>query len=168
MSSRQDKVAVFYTKEAAALMRAVRRAITGPEAMIEDACSHAWCQLLQNDDVQLDRAGFGWLYVVATREAFRLSDRSRREPAAGEPRDLPNRKALANPDAWQVLEQRLAHEERVALVRLISPRKRELVLLHAAGFTYAEIVRLTDNTLRTVERQILRGKRTVRRLARGA
>lgn len=166
MSSRHDQIAAFYTKEAATLQRAVARSITGPEAMIEDACSYAWCQLVQHDSIQLDHVGFGWLYVVAKREAFRLSDRSRREPAVGEPRELPDQSALASPDIWQAVERRLTHQERVALVNVISPRKRELVLLHAAGFSYAEIVELTGNTLRTVERQILRGKRTLRRLGK--
>lgn len=168
MPSRQDEIAAFYSKEAAALQRAVSGAITGPAAMIEDACSYAWCQLLQNDDIQLDRAGFGWLYIVAKREAFRLSDRSRREPALGEPQDLPDQPACASPDLWQIMERRLTHEEHIAVVRLISPRKRQLVLLHAAGFNYAEIVRLTGDTVRTVERQLLRGKRTIRRLAKEA
>jgi RNA polymerase sigma factor (sigma-70 family) len=163
MSSRHDQIARFYEHNAAALQRAVARSIVGPAAMIEDACSHAWCQLLAHPDVQLGPNGFGWLYLVAKREAFRLSDRARREPAAGEPSELPDQPAASGPDAWQVLERRLTHQDRASVLAGLSERKQRLLVLHAAGYSYAEIVALTGDSPRTVERQLLRGRRTLRR-----
>jgi len=52
------------------LQRAVARAVNAPPELIEDACQNAWAILLRR---QPERASvFGWLYVVASREAFRL------------------------------------------------------------------------------------------------
>ena len=44
-------------------------------------------------------------------------------------------------------------------------RQQRLLWLHAAGLTYAEMARHEGVTLRTVERQLLRGKRAARALA---
>lgn len=155
MPSRNDDIAAFYTRKAAELQRAIRRAMCGPDVRVEDACSYAWCQLLSHDEVSLDDRGFRWLYVVALHEGYRLGDRARREAM------IDSIERLAGPEAGD----RLAHRERVDLVRALPARKRELVLLHAAGFTYPEIARLTGNSLRTVERQLLRGKRALRSAA---
>jgi hypothetical protein len=44
-------------------------------------------------------------------------------------------------------------------------RQQRLLWLHAAGLSYAEMARHEGVTLRTVERQLLRGKRAARTLA---
>lgn len=163
MPSRYDAIAGFYAQKADELRRAVRHAISGPEAMIEDACSYAWYQILRSEGIALDHRGFAWLYVVAIREAYRLSERARREPALGAPQDLP----LANQstdDHFGLVERRDRHARRVRLLAGLPQRQQRMVLLHAAGFTYREIAALTGATLRTVERQVLRGKRTLRRM----
>lgn len=160
MSSRRDLITTLYIEKADELHRAVGRAIDGPEARVEDACSHAWHQLLRHSEVEISDRGFSWLYVVAVREGYRLSDRDRREVAAGAPSDLPVQSLPSRGDRFGV------HRARVELVLALPARKRELVLLHAAGFTYPEIARLTGNSLRTVERQLLRGKRALRQADR--
>jgi DNA-directed RNA polymerase specialized sigma24 family protein len=59
------------------LVRTVRAIVHGPDAMIEDACSFAWLQLVR---CQPDRETvFPWLTKVAVREAWRLSRRERRD-----------------------------------------------------------------------------------------
>jgi DNA-directed RNA polymerase specialized sigma24 family protein len=66
----------LYRQHHRGLYRAVAHAVHAPAALIEDACQVAWTILLR---VQPDRRSiFGWLYVVATREAFRLCARERR------------------------------------------------------------------------------------------
>lgn len=164
MSSRHDQIAAFYLEKATALQRSVRRSVTGPDAMIEDACSYAWCQLLRHPSIQLDVAGFSWLYIVAKREAFRLSDRARREPALGEPHELPPTPRQLVSDVSETTERLAEMRERAELLCEISERKRDLVLLHALGYTYTEIAELTGDSPRTIERQLLRGKRAIRRL----
>ena len=155
MSSRYDEIAEFYGRKHPELLRAVRNALTGSDAHVEDACSHAWLQLLRCPHVVLDVHGFGWLYVVALREAYRLSDRARREQARG------SLSQSAIDVATSDLDRRLQHTARVALLVEIPNRRRAMLVLQAAGFTYREIARICDVTLRTVERQLLRGKRSL-------
>lgn len=163
MRDRQQAVADFFSREGLPLFRAVRHAIGGSNELVEDACSYAWAQLVTHDEVQLDRAGFGWLYVVAVREAYRLSASERRELPFGKPEDLPVRGEVV-PPVTSTSEQRQRDRARLILLAELPPRRRRMVVLHAAGFTYREIAAITGATLRTVERQLLRGKRTLRRM----
>jgi RNA polymerase sigma factor (sigma-70 family) len=64
-------------------------------------------------------------------------------------------------DAPGPLEQTIAHEHNDELrdqLRTLTDRQRQFLALQAAGLTYAEIAERTGTTLRTVERQILRGR----------
>ncbi|MFL5844331.1 MAG: RNA polymerase sigma factor [Solirubrobacteraceae bacterium] len=161
MSSRRDQIAEFYALKAAEHQRAIRRAITGPEALIEDACSYAWTQLLTHPEVALDDSGFRWLYVVAWNEGVKLSTRARRETPTGAD-ELPQR-MLISEDAAVAAERHDEAHTRLAQLADLPARQATMVFLHASGLTYSEIARVCGVTLRTVERQLLRGKRTLRR-----
>lgn len=50
-------------------------------------------------------------------------------------------------------------------IRSLSQRQQRLLWLHGLGFSYAEIAARTGSTTRTVERQLLRGKRKLRGMA---
>lgn len=165
MPSRTEAIEVLYASKSTELHHAVRRAVHLPEDLVEDACSYAWCQLIANERIAAETTSFGWLYVVAIRQGYVLSGRLRREPAAGLPSDLPQR-ALATSDIWSAVERHLELEASRVLLAQIPERKRQLVLLHAAGFSYEEIARMTGDTLRTVERQLLRAKRALHALHR--
>lgn len=158
---RSDAVGAFYAENAADLHRAIRRAISGPDALIEDACAYAWMQLLRYGQVTFDEEGFRWLYVVAIREAYRLSDRGRREVAAGAPTELPL--SVAARSAGGEAEDRERFRDGVALLGGLRGRQARMVFLHASGFNYEEIAAITGDTPRTVERQLLRGKRALQR-----
>jgi hypothetical protein len=72
---RGDEATLFAT-HSGTLERAVRRAVDGPDALVEDACQCAWAILLR---AQPDRAtAFAWLLTVAIHEAWRLSAADRR------------------------------------------------------------------------------------------
>ena len=156
MPSRYEMVAAFYVLNADDLLKVVRRSLHGPDAMVEDACSHAWCQLLQNDHVVLDHHGFAWLYCVALREGYRLSAKARRRPRTGP--------LVSDADVWEAVEQRLDHKERAELVRGMRPRRREILVLQAAGLSYTEIARATNNSVRTIDRQLRLSRAELRRL----
>ena len=67
----------LYRRHHQDLRRAVTHAVNAPPELIEDACQNAWTIMLR---AQPDRTSiFGWLYIVATREAFRLCARERRQ-----------------------------------------------------------------------------------------
>lgn len=158
MPSRDEGLTAFYAANAHTLWRTLRGTISGPDALIDDACAEAWAALLRHPTVALDDRGFGWLYVVGWRHAVRLSDKGRREVAVGEIAQPADNDCALSPD------EELERRERLALLCELPGRQRRMVLMHAAGFTYEEISRMTGDTLRTVERQLLRGKRALRRL----
>src|SRR5689334_20217831 len=108
MPSRQEAIADFYARKADELRVAVSGAVRGPDAMIEDACSVAWCQLLRNPQVELDHHGFGWLYVVAIREGYRLGEHLRRQQPSGDLAESVASDEHDDPDA------RLKHLSQVA------------------------------------------------------
>ena len=78
---RQQKIANFYTQNAANLHRAVARRVDAPAATIEDACQAAWTTLLRRPDIDLDHHGLKWLATVAIRDAWRQASVAHEIPA---------------------------------------------------------------------------------------
>jgi len=145
------------------LAQIVRTDVRAPEAVIEDACQFAWTRLVHHAGrVQRDSA-LSWLAKTAIHEAFKLIRREHRELSleaaielAGE---IAPRVRVLEPD--QVVDSR----QRLACIQSLPERQQRLLWLHALGLTYAEIALHTGCTPRTVERQLLRAKRTLRALA---
>jgi RNA polymerase sigma factor (sigma-70 family) len=155
MSARTDQIAALYAQQARLVQRQVARRVNAPAAVIEDACQTAWERLCTHADVDPDTPGaIKWLVITAMREAWRR--------AGG--REIPTDPIdLGEPisDAPSPLEQTIAHEDSDELrdrLRTLTDRQRQFLALQAAGLTYAEIAERTATTLRTVERQILRGR----------
>ena len=91
--------------------------------------------------------------TVAIHEALRLDGTDRRRApleAAGEP---------ATPSTTLTHEQA---REALEVVAALPPRQRQLVGLHAAGFTYDEIAALTGTSHRAVDRHIRRARAVLR------
>ena len=146
------------------LERVVRRCVGGSHALIEDACSFAWLQLLAK---QPERGPdlFGWLCTVAIHEGYRLSRLERRQDrldvGAGRGDGTLLRAELVE-DLRACLERQ--QEARAALGRVgeLCPRQRELCALQVAGLSYREIADLTGDSTRTVDRQLTRAHERVR------
>jgi RNA polymerase sigma factor (sigma-70 family) len=159
-----QELAAYYAEEAPSLRRAVAAAVTAPPTLVDDACSYAWTQLVRRGgDIQLGTGAYWWLYRVATREAWRLAaDHRRLHPVgmAGEVAAL-----MRDDDGDRTFAAAEYHDAMSSLER-VPERQRRLILLCAAGFTYAEVARITGDTVRTVERQLNRGRRTLQQ-ARG-
>ena len=154
--------ATLFAHHNAALRAAVRCAVHGSDALVEDACQSAWAILLR---AQPRRGAtlFAWLVTVATREAWRLS--------TADQRGCP----LARPDDTQLEGLERAHDDldpaHRALARLhagarlqavaaaLSERQRRLIALQAMGYSHGELADLTGDTPRTVDRQLARAKR---------
>ena len=141
------------------LQRVVRVGIAGPEDVIEDACQFAWSRLLLHArDVERE-AAFAWLVRTATREARRQMQHDLREvPLAHEPVEQPVGRAA---DPHELLEAR----EQLALITGLPRRQQRLLWLHGAGLNYAEMAVHERCTRRTVERQLLRARRSIRAVA---
>src|SRR4051794_15755166 len=151
MCSRHDEIAVYFAANAAALERTVARHVVATTAVIEDACSIAWTKLLRRPDIHLGSDGFWWLYRVAVREVWRLTQEARR------PRGLEVEPAAVD-DVAELAERR----QTLRSLDELPARQARILVLHGCGFTYAEIARMTGATYRTVDRQLRRARERLR------
>ena len=164
-SSRNERIADLYTREAPKLQRNIARRVRTCPQTIEDACSFAWTQLIRRDDIDVERDdAIGWLYTVARHEAIRqVADAARKAPL-GLADDHAIEEQIADPTELPALvEQR----ERIALVAELPQRQRRILLLLAYGYSYEEIAQITGDSWRTVDRQMRRAKSRVRVLDAG-
>jgi RNA polymerase sigma factor (sigma-70 family) len=146
---RGDEAQLFRDYELA-LRAAVRHFAHVDDAIVDDACSHAWLQLLRH---QPDRDNaFAWLRTVAIREAWRLAEREHRDsrldalPATREPGTDPVQPAID------------AHEALRALAAL-PDRQRCYLTLIVSGCSYDEIVRHCQTTTSNVNKHLCRARR---------
>ena len=159
MSDRDSAISAFYAKEAPGLVRAVMHAVDASPLTVEDACAYAWCQLVRRaDDIRLGRSAFWWLYRVAVREAWKLSAVDCRHVPRGDGAEV----ACGVIDAATPVDDLVEHRDELRSLRTLPERQRRILLLHALGFTYAEIGRMTGDSARTVERLLRRSKETLR------
>jgi RNA polymerase sigma factor (sigma-70 family) len=122
----------LYAAEHARLRAVVARAVNTSDANIDDACSFAWLRLVTR---QPRRAtAFAWLAKVAIREAWRLDRADRARSGAATDVDWQEIADEADPAG-----DRIALEEVLEALGEIHPRKRSMLVMHALGFTHAEI-----------------------------
>jgi RNA polymerase sigma factor (sigma-70 family) len=157
----------LYARHHHGLQCAVRRSVAGAsDELVEDACQNAWAIMLR---AQPDRAAlFGWLYVVATREAIRLLQRERR---------YTHLEDLASIDgAWEALlphssslEEALEAREALRALAGLPDRQRRDFVLFIAGFRYTEIAAITGGrTYTNVNKHLSRARTRIRRARLGA
>lgn len=146
-----------------ALEAAVRHLVADiDDAIVQDACSFAWLQLMRTQPERGD-ALFAWLRTVAVREAWKLAKRERR---AGHFELVPHwHERLSDDTLQQTID---AHQALGALADL-PPRQRVCVQLVVAGHSYADVVRITGRSSSHVNKQLVRARRRLRqqRLADG-
>ena len=125
----------LYARYAERLRRLTQLSVRTSPENVDDACAFAWSRLLINQPRR--ETVFPWLREVARNEAIRLDGVSRRFLAVDEdrtwsevPQLVPNRGDVDQIHGMIELGERL--EE-------LPPRQREMLLLHAAGWTYGEI-----------------------------
>jgi RNA polymerase sigma factor (sigma-70 family) len=159
----------LYAEHAQVLLRHVRGVVRTSDEIVEDACAAAWTILLRR---QPDRGHtlFGWLRVVAIREAIRM-DRAARALssyeaviAAAEYEDSEAAVGKERPRPQPALSDDSTIRAREALRELarLDERPRRILALHVAGYSYDEIGELTGDTVRTVDRQMRRARQRVR------
>lgn len=153
-----------YRRLAPALERIVTRLVRASAPLVEEACQIAWSRLVWNELVlEEEDALLSWLTTTATREVFRVLHANRWELSLddgcehGRVIELPSR----DPGPDHVVELR----EQLAEIYRLPVRQQRMLWLHGAGYVYTEIAAETGDSRRTVERQLLRAKRTLRQRA---
>ena len=154
--------AQLYRSLATRLERTVRVQVHAPREVIEDACHHAWTQLINHGDgVDRDTA-FSWLATTAVRHAWKLNRRERRELSLEATADELGELPIASPAPGPA--ERFEFREQLGHLAELPERQRRFIWLQAAGLTYVEMAAYTGDTVRTVDRQIARATERIRRL----
>jgi len=162
------RIDTFYRRHAVTVERAVARRVRAPQAVIEDACHTAWARLCEHPDVEVEAPGaVRWLVTTAIREVWRHVSRQREVgvggwlPETDTEQELPEPAGPA-PDPLAVVVAREHHRDLRERLRRLTARERQYLAMQGLGFSYAEIAAITGASIRTVERQILRGRRKLR------
>jgi len=151
---------VLYARFANRLERIVRLDVSAPDAVIEDACQFAWSRLATDPGRVRSECVLSWLAKTAVHEAIKLLRRANRdlslELAAQETPGILSTATTAGP------EELFEHRERLDAIGTLPERQQQMLWLQGIGLTYNDIATTTGCTNRTVERQLLRAKRTLR------
>lgn len=164
--NRAEQIAALYATEHDYLTRAVARRANVDAQTIEDACSHAWMQLLAHPSVEIDTNAphriLGWLTTTAVRHAWHLNERQRKTDGVTE-----HNLEVAAVDAGTIvpsLENLALLRDRLDLVRQLPERPRRFLLRLMLGYSYHEIAAAENVNYRIVNRQVARAKRLLRKL----
>ena len=145
-TSRDQQIAALYAAEHDHLRNLVARHVHNvDEPTIEDACSHAWTQLLRHPTVDIDHAAahsiLRWLNTTAVRHAWRLCEIQRRTDGVTE-----HQLGAAAVDTGAIvpsLESTVLDRDRLDLVRQLPERPRRFLLRLMLGYSYHEIAALS-------------------------
>jgi RNA polymerase sigma factor (sigma-70 family) len=156
------EVAELYARSAGLVRGQVCSEVTAPEAVIDDACQFAWIRLLHHRHrVGRDRA-VSWLITTALHEVFKLVQRDGRdlslEQLLEEAGDLRINRTVPAP------EEAVGARVRLELLQELPERQERLIWLQGLGFDYPEMAAEAGMTRRTVERQLMKGRRSLRLL----
>jgi len=139
------------------LVAQLSRRLGGDRGVAEDACTLAWVQLLRLQPERGDTL-YGWLYVTAKHEAYRILRERAREHAAHQAAA-----AGSDPRASDPFET-ISDLERIELMRRLSAAQRLTLSLRAAGYSYKEISVATGHTYTWVNRHLTEGTAKLRQL----
>jgi len=171
-TDRLEQIADMYAKHRNQLLHVVLKRGSHNGAIAEDACSHAWMQLLTHDYVNVGPPRWGalaWLTQTAVREAWKLDNRERRSHGFI-PKDTDDlaQQAGASGHLLPGPDELTAQHMRLDLVKQIPERPRRFLLRLALGYTYNEIGAAEGASYSTVNKQIARAKRLLRDLEQAA
>jgi RNA polymerase sigma-70 factor (ECF subfamily) len=138
----------------------IARDVSARPQVIEDACAHAWAELLARQPQRTSIVG--WLRVVAQREAIRLAQRDRVTVSLSRTGPRRARDAWSTACATGTPEQHCEALEALALVAALPDRKRAVLNLKIAGHSYDEIAEHLGVTHTNVNHQLARARAAMR------
>jgi len=157
---RIDELDTIYPRLAPQLEKIVVCKVGLPNAVLEEACQVAWGQLALRRPEVAPGHELPWLATTAIRAARRLMHAGRDDLSLDDEEQQEHLIELGAvvPGPESAVEVR----GRLAAVLELPARQRRMVLMHGAGYGYVEIAERTGDSLRTVERQLLRAKQQLR------
>jgi RNA polymerase sigma factor (sigma-70 family) len=156
-----EDVGALYRALAPKLDRIVRRDVQAADGVIEEACQFAWSRLVSHADNVQREAALAWLIKTAMHEAFKLARRDRRDISLDAALEQTGERLLGG--RGSAADELVERRARLEAIATLPARQRRLVWMQGLGFSYAEMALHTGCTARTVERQLLRAKRQLRR-----
>jgi RNA polymerase sigma factor (sigma-70 family) len=149
-----------YRSYAARLQRIVALGVRAPDAVVEDACQAAWSRLVDHRHKVGADGVLAWVAKTAVRDAQRsvcTDGRTCSIDAVGAS------DAVCGVPAWPALqapalEDRIEYRQRLGALAALPVRQQRLLWLSGLGFSYSEMAAREGCTLRTVQRQLLRGR----------
>lgn len=154
---RLEEVSELFAAQAIRVRRIVHLRVTAPDALVEDACQVAWARLVVHRARVRRETADRWLVTVAVRELLRALARERAQLPLESLDEEDPRLSCPAPD----LLEEVAPRDRLASIGVLPERQQRLVWLQGLGFSYAEIAGATGDSRRTVERQLVRARRTL-------
>lgn len=165
-TERLEHIAGLYAAHAGQLRDVVTKRGSRNSQIVQDACAHAWAQLVAAEHVSLQPPrwrALSWLTTTAIREAWRLERDSRRVCATGS-----TAMDTLRPREDAGVDELVLARLRLDLVRQLPERPRRFLLRLALGYSYREIAEAEHASYTTTSKQIARAKRLLRELeARG-
>jgi RNA polymerase sigma factor (sigma-70 family) len=133
--------------------------VSAPDDVIEEACQQAWANLVAHLTRVDAGCVFAWLVTVATNAALKQVQRAERwrslDAVLEQGEDVPA------PLGWQA-HQKLEANETLAAIARLPVRQQRVLWLRGLGLDYDEVATHEECTLRTVQRQLLRARKSVR------
>lgn len=142
------------------LNRAVARVVHAPRELIEDACQTAWTTLLRTQPER--RAIFAWLRIVAIYEAYRLCASERRHLHLDAMAPAGSSEAAIG--RTHSIDDTLAAHDALQILASLPERQRTDLTLLVAGYSYAEIAKITGGrTYTNVNKSLVKARGRIRR-----
>jgi DNA-directed RNA polymerase specialized sigma24 family protein len=152
------EAAALYRRHQRQLEGWVGRRVSGPPALVEDACAQAWLALIRSRPVLGERI-FAWLCTAALREAYELSRVARRQPAIDPVEGRPAFVPAGRDDP----ETAVAAREALRAVAALPGRQRRYLAWQLAGHSYQEMRALAGGaTYTNVNKQLVRARGRLR------
>jgi RNA polymerase sigma factor (sigma-70 family) len=157
------EVAALYSSISERLEEIVRIVVGASDPVVEDACQFAWDRLVHHRGRVKRETALAWLTKTAIREAERLRGSEHRFLSLDAAFERAGDAAVLGqvPAADEVTARR----ERLRTVGELPERQQRVVWLKALGLSYVEMAAHTGCTRRSVERHLLRARRTLREAA---
>lgn len=156
-----DEIGELFATLSKPLERIVRFGVCAPGPVIEDACQIAWSRLIHHRERVHRETALAWLVKTAVREACKLNLRDHRERSLDLGIDGQHNEASHGGLGASVLEL-LEQRERLDAVRSLPYRQQRLLWLQVLGLSYDEIALHERCSTRTVRRQLLRARSSLR------